>query len=191
MATAPQTTSDQGQRITEGGLLLSVPSRRANNLRLVFDQAVGQQCHQRKQPKQNGCRARNSPVAPLPLRLNSEVRPRLFKGHFHAPTSYEPSQNLRWLMRQFSREKHTRLKFSPHIPSEQAQGLASGAPQTGLAVDLDLALAAAVPILELDLLPFRLGSTKRCCGDARRAPLIRGRPCCPGRAKQRRQSCCQ
>src|SRR5205085_8845159 len=157
---APQTTSYHCQRVTEGRLLFGVPSRRANDLRLVFDQGVGHQRHQRKQPEQNWRRTRNCQIAPLPLRLDSQMRPRFFKGHLQSPTSHEPRQNPDWLVCQFGREKSARLEFSEHVahqhPTDRHIRLAAGAPQTGLAVDLDLSRTAAVPVLDLDLLPLCL-----------------------------------
>ena len=42
-------------------------------------------------------------------------------------------------------------------PTNRHIRLVGGAPQTGLTGDLDLALAATIPIFDFPLLPFRLG----------------------------------
>ena len=115
MGTAPQTTFYQCHCIAEGWLLFGVPGGRANHLRLVFDQGVGHQGHQRKQAEQNWRRARNRQIVPLPLRLNFKVCPRFFKGHLHSPTSNEPDQNLEWLVGQFGRKKRARHELSRDI----------------------------------------------------------------------------
>lgn len=158
MATTPPTTSYQRQRVAEGGGLFFVPDCRANDLRLVFNQSVGQQRHQREQSEQDWRRARYRQVIPLPLCFDAQMRPRFCKGHFHPPTPHKPSQNLKRRVRQFGREKGTRFEFSAHIthqhPANRHIRFAGSAPQTNLAVNLDFAFAAAILVFHFQFFPF-------------------------------------
>src|SRR5689334_14097365 len=105
MTPTPQTTSDHCDRISESRQCFRIPSSGAHRLRLIFDQAICQQSDQRKQPKKGRCCTCYSQITPLPLRLQTEMRPRFFESHLHPPTSYEPRQDLQRGMVGISTEK--------------------------------------------------------------------------------------
>ena len=185
MATTPQTTSYPSQRVTEGRLLFGLPSSRTQHLDLVCEQSLSAQRDEGKQPEQNWGRARNRPITPLPLRLNSQVSARLFKSHFHPPAPHKPSSYLRRRRLDLGRAeslRRERLERVTHqYPANRDRRMPGLVPKRGFAVDLDLALVAAIPVLDLQLFPFRLGVCQPLLGRrGRRAPLLRGRPFWPG-----------
>src|SRR5262245_7920501 len=118
MATAPQTSPYDRNRIREGRPLFFVPSGSANRLAFVLEQLIGHQRHQREQPKKDGRCPRNRQVVPLPLRFYSQMRSGFLKGHFHSPTTNEPTQNLQRRMIEIGRKQCLRLKLAPWISNQ-------------------------------------------------------------------------
>ncbi len=111
MATAPQTTPDHRNRISEGRMLFLVPSRLADEASFGLDQRVRHQRHQRKQSEQDRRGASYRQIIPLPLRINLQMRARFFKGHFLSPPPDEPCQNLQRRARQI-----TSARLAARIP---------------------------------------------------------------------------
>src|SRR5215510_3115826 len=159
MATAPQTTSYDCYRIRESWSLLFVPGGSANRLDIGLDQPVSHQRNHREQSEQYRRRPSNRQIVPLPLRLYSQMRPRLFECHFHPPASHEPIQNLQRRMPEISRQQRLRLKLTPWVadqhPTNRGWHIPAAIPDGGLAVDFDYALLPAVPMIDLDPLPLR------------------------------------
>src|SRR5262249_5182722 len=110
MATAPQTTPYDRYRVRKGRPLFFVPGGGANWLDLGLDQLISHQGDHREQPEKRRRRPRNRQVVPLTLCFYSRVSPRLFEGHFHAPTADEPTQNLQRRMAEIGRQQRLRLK---------------------------------------------------------------------------------
>ena len=158
MAITPQTTPYHRYRIGKGRQLFGIPSCHSHRPVLPFDQGVGQQRYQREQPQHNRRAARNRQRVPLPLRFHSQMRTRLFKGHFHPPAPHEPRQHLQWCV--FDIRRHQRLclklaeRVTHHKPANQDRRLTALLPDGSLAMNLDLAFATAIPMVKLDLRPF-------------------------------------
>src|SRR5262247_4017526 len=115
MATAPQTTPYQRNRIGEGRQFFLVPSSRANRHLLTFGRLVCHQGHDREESKQRRSCPGNRQVTPLSLRFYSYVRPGLFKGHFHAPTSHKPGQDLQRRVARIGTDKGLRIKLALRV----------------------------------------------------------------------------
>src|SRR5215470_8079232 len=160
MATAPQTTPYDRYRIRESRSLLFVPGGGANRLDLRLDQPVSHQRNHREQSEKYRRRSSNRQIVPLPLRLYFQMRPRFFECHFHPPASHEPIQNLQRLMPEISRQQRPRLKLTQRIadqhPADRDRHVSAAIPDCRLGVDFDFALLPAVPMIDLDLRPFRL-----------------------------------
>src|SRR5262249_55325223 len=159
MATALQTTPYDRYRIRESRSLLFVPGGGANRLDLGLDQPVSHQRNHREQSEKYRRRSSNRQIVPLPLRLYSQMRPRLFECHFHPPASHEPAQNLQWRMREIGRQQSLRLKHPQRIadqhPTDRDWHFPAAVPDGGLGIDFDFALLPAVPMIDLDLRPLR------------------------------------
>src|SRR5256885_10034892 len=144
MATAPQTSPYDRNRIREGRLLFFVPGGSANRPGLVLDQLIGHQRHHREQSKKGGRGPRNRQVAPLSLRFYPQMRPGFLKGHFHSPTANEPTQHLLRRMIEAGREQGLRLKLIQRIadqhPTDWNRTVSAAIPDRRLGVDFDLAL---------------------------------------------------
>lgn len=164
MATTPQTTSYQRYRIGEGRQLFPVPSSRANPELLTFDQAICHQSHDREQSQQNWCRPGNRQVTPLSLCFKTQMSARFFEGDFHPPTPHKPAQDLQRRVVDISRKKCLRiifaLRIAHHHPANQYWLEPGFIPDTGLSVDLNLPLLAAIPMLDFDFHPRRVGIIK-------------------------------
>src|SRR5215510_762199 len=160
MATAPQTTPYSRDGIREGWPLLRIPSSGANRLDLPFDQTIGHQGDQREQPEKSRRGPSNREVAPLSLSFYPEMRSGFFKGHLHAPTPHKPGQDLQWWMAGVRRKKRLWfifvLRVADQHPTDRNWLMSAFVPDTGLAVDFDLPLISAVPILDLNFCPRRL-----------------------------------
>ena len=160
MATAPQTTPYSRDGIREGWPLLRIPSSGANRLDLPFDQTIGHQGDQREQPEKSRRGPSNREVAPLSLSFYPEMRSGFFKGHLHAPTPHKPGQDLQWRMAGVRRKKRLWFIFALWVadqhPTDRNWLMSAFVPDTGLAVDFDLPLISAVPILDLNFCPRRL-----------------------------------
>src|SRR5215510_4894384 len=142
MTPAPQRTSNHCYRISESRQCFRIPSSCAHRLRLIFDQAICQQSDQRKQTKKDWRCTRYSQITPLPLRLQTEMRPRFFEGHLLPPTSYEPSQDLQRCMVGISTEKRLRLQLALWVthqyPTYQDRLVPRFVPQADFRIDLHL-----------------------------------------------------
>src|SRR5262245_26989108 len=159
MATAPQTTPYDRYRIREGRRLLFVPGGGANRLDLGLDQPVSHQRNHREHSEKYWRRPSNRQIVPLPLRLYSQMRPRLFERHFHPPASHEPAQNLQQRMPEIGRQQCLRLKLTQRIadqhPTNRDWHMLAAIPDGGLGVDFDYPLLPTVPMINLDLCPLR------------------------------------
>src|SRR5262245_3305099 len=159
MATAPQTTPYDRYRIRECRRLLFVPGVSENWLDLELDQSVSHQHNHREQSEKYRRRPSNRQIVPLPLRLYSKMRPRLFECHFHPPASHEPIQNLQRPMPEVGRQQRLRLKLTRRIadqhPTDRDWHIPATVPDRRLGVDFDYALLPAVPMINLDLRPLR------------------------------------
>src|SRR5262249_15053382 len=121
---------------------------------------IGHQRHQREQSKQDRGRSRNRQVTPLALCFNPEMRASLFEGDFHSPAPNEPTQNLPRRMIKISRKQGLWFKLSRGVsnqyPPDGARRIPAAIPDGGLGIDLDFTFLPAVPVVDLDLRPFRL-----------------------------------
>ncbi len=86
--------SDQRQTIREGRFPLRIPRRRVARYLAVGLQPHTQQHDQRKQSQQHRRRAGYRLRRPLPLRLHSQVRPRLRNRDLDRPPHHDPTENL-------------------------------------------------------------------------------------------------
>jgi hypothetical protein len=156
MATAPQTTPYDRYRIRESRSLLFVPGSGANWLDLGLDQLVSHHRNHREQSEKYRRRPSNRQIVPLPLRLYSQMRPRLFECHFHTPASHEPIQNLQRRILEIGRQQRLRFKLTQWVadqhPTDRDWHTSATVPNGSLGVDFDHALLPAVPMIDLDLL---------------------------------------
>src|ERR1051326_1694243 len=178
MATTPQTTSYHRHRVGKGRLLFFVPGGPAHRLVLGLDQTISHQGDQREQAEQHGRGPRNGQVVPLSLSFYPQMRPRLFKSYFHAPTPHEPAQDLLRRMIEIGREQSLRIKLTPGIanqhPADRHWTVAATIPERRLGVDFDFTRLPAIPMINLNLSPPRpamiehlLRSRAACSFDAR------------------------
>src|SRR6266545_3952332 len=82
MATAPNTTPDDRDRIRESRMLFGIPGGLPDRCGFALDQCVRHQCHHRKQTIQTGSGPGNRQVIPLSLSFDAQMRLRFLKGHF-------------------------------------------------------------------------------------------------------------
>lgn len=161
MTFAPQTSSDYRYRVGEGRQLFLIPSGCAHRLALTFKQEIAHQGHQREQPQQQRRAARYRQPVPLPLRLHAKMNSRFFKGHFHPPASHEPRQHLQGRVRKIRRHQRLRLKLAERVthnqPADSNRRLTALVPDGCLAMHLDFALAASIPLRDLDFRPLPVG----------------------------------
>src|SRR5262245_54679630 len=155
MAAAPQTTPYDRYRIRESWSLLFVPGGGANWLDLGLDQLVSHQRNHREQSEKYRRRPSNRQIVPLPLRLYSQIGPRLFECPFHPPASHEPIQDLPRRMLESGRQQRLRFKLAHRIADQHQTDrdwhTSATVPNGSLSIDFDYALLPAVPMIDLDL----------------------------------------
>src|ERR1044071_128826 len=161
MATAPYPSPYHRYRIGERDLRFRIPRCPANWLALLPDQTVGQQRHHRKHPQQYRRCSLYRYIIPLSLRLDSQVRSRFFKGHFHPPAPHKPLQDLLRFMLAIRTHQSLRLELALRVsnqhPANRYSFKAAFVPQCRFAIDFKFALATAIPVSNLDLLPEGFG----------------------------------
>src|SRR5882672_12647475 len=158
MATAPQTTPYDSDRVRESRMLFGVPNCLANRLGFFLDQSMRHQRHQRKQPKQDWRGSGNRQIIPLSLSFYSHVRPGFLKGHFQSPALDKPGQNLPRSVREFGREQCLWLKLSQRVTDQHPTNLdrrfTGVIPDRRLSADFDGAFPLTIPVVKLQLPPL-------------------------------------
>src|SRR5262250_3275965 len=161
MATTPQTSPYERNRVGEGWQLFRVPSRQADWQDLPCAQAVCHQRHEREQPQQNRGGPSNRQVAPLSLRFHTQMRARFFEGDFHTPTPHKPGQDLQRRMVDMRRKKGLRIVFALRVahqyPAQQDRVEPRFVPHTGLRVELNFPRLATIPMRDGHLRPRCVG----------------------------------
>ena len=122
---------------------------------------VGPEGHEREQTEQGRRGARNGLVRPLTLRLHAEMPAHFRKGHLRRPATDEPAQDIERLGVKVRAQECLRPKHPGNIAHQNVADrhvLARMMPDCRIRDDLDQAFASAIPAIDADALPWRLGS---------------------------------
>src|SRR4051795_12376731 len=179
----PDLAADSGERVGEGRALLAIPSSRRDRQTRLEAEPGGHERDQGEQPEQTRHGARDRLVRPLALGLDAEVVTHVPEGDFHLPALDEPGQDLQRIAGEVGAEEglwvEAALGVSEEHPADRHGGPPSMVPNGGGGVDLDGALAPAIPTRHRDALPLRSRVDQR-RGEARQAlapPPAPGAPC--------------
>ena len=146
----PQVTADVSDDIGKGGVAFGIPSGCARRQRLPRRQVVGKQHDQREQAQQRRGSACNRLGTPLPLRFDTQMRPRFLESDFDIPAQHIPSDDLFGADCQVGAAEGSRLEFLERIahqdPADGQRVMYARRPPQRRARDiLHPALLAAIP----------------------------------------------
>ncbi len=123
MRCRPESPSNGGDDVAEGGFVLVIPSCGAR-AQVRGDFGVGgPQRQQREQSEQGRGRSRDGGVGRLPLRLDAEMRAAFLKGRLHRPSTDEPAKKRRWRDREIGAQERLRITQAGRIAYENPANL--------------------------------------------------------------------
>src|SRR5215210_3880569 len=137
---------------------LVVPARLTpKGARCLSHPTIRKQGDQREQPQEGWCGSSDRQIRPLPLRLKSQMPAHLLEGYFQLPAHHEPGEDLLRIGLKVGTQEGLGFELSfgiahqhpAHGHGEQACRVPYGRSRSYL----DHALAAPVPVSDLDGLP--------------------------------------
>ncbi len=86
--------ANESKRIRKGGQGFAIPGRLSNGKRLLTQQLLSKNGHERKECQQGRSGAHNRQIRPLALGLDAQMSTNLMKGDFNSPTQDKPLHDL-------------------------------------------------------------------------------------------------
>src|SRR5437868_1538849 len=145
----PQVVTNPGDSIGKSGLRFAIPSRRAQGERMSKREMMGQQRDKGKQSQDGWTGAQDGVGGPLALTFKAQMSADFLEGHFNAPTSNNPGQNLQGVGGLVGSEEGGRQEFvkwvTDEYPADRQWVEPRAIPQGAACRQLNDPLASAIP----------------------------------------------
>ena len=86
--------ANESKRIRKGGQGFAIPGGLSNGKRLLTQQLMSKNGHERKESQQGGSGAQDRQIRPLALGLDAQMSTHLMKGDFDRPAQDKPLHDL-------------------------------------------------------------------------------------------------